>query len=663
MAASDATVGYVQCSPGSFQQGVTTTSCSLCTAGSYSDSHGAYVCTDCLAGTYSAAEGLTACSPCESGRAQSESGWSHCEDCEMGKYTSETTTKYTCALCEAGKTQPVNGSAACEPCSEGRFMNVTGSQQAECHTCQAGKVAASSGKQFCEECTSSVDFAANVGQITCEACPDHAQAYQRHQSCHCDPGFYAVPFGEDDVFRQLDEASYLIYEQNFVDSLPVDGFNPSEQLGFWCAKCPNGANCSLAGTQLSSVSAVDGFFMGLDQTGMTFFECFNPNACKSGQCAPGYQGLSCTKCTDDRILTDSFECSTCPPVGITIMFLAFFIGLFLSYLFYKVRSKRQGKASSLKSVFFKIIVSTFQINAIAYSYAFEWDGIMSGYLAAQGQISSLGLAYLEFSCLSSPPRQDFVLETVLYGIGPFLLVLAVFVGFFFHELCSSFMAAPLENKAGGACERAGKVAQETAIGATMIILFLLQPYLVTRFALLMNCVQMGEAATDLYLLEDLAVQCWASTRHVVYLITLGLPFFILYVVGTPYAVFWTLRREQKSGSLARIWEFMLSNDPASAAGGGSETSADADAGPAFDNLAKRADQQLPAEDSDPARTVAAVGSVDLEEKNRDFLNNYGFLFLGYREDMYFWEVIIMVCWSSPVPDMCISSSVLLFTFF
>ena len=71
------------------------------------------------------------------------------------------------------------------------------------------------------------------------------------------------------------------------------------------------------------------------------------------------------------------------------------------------------------------------------------------------------------------------------------------------------------------------------------MLYLLQPTLVNRFALVLSCVQMGASKQDVFLSQDLSIACWQE-QHLFYIWTLGLPLLLLYVVGVPLTVLYTL---------------------------------------------------------------------------------------------------------------------------
>jgi hypothetical protein len=114
------------------------------------------------------------------------------------------------------------------------------------------------------------------------------------KTCVCQRGYLAIPFYESDFlqFQSLDPAAYDVYLNAYVINLPLDGFNPSRDLGFWCVICPLGADCTAEGTNISTVMAISGYFEGIDGSGTTFLPCLNDACSGNGLCAQGYTGIA-----------------------------------------------------------------------------------------------------------------------------------------------------------------------------------------------------------------------------------------------------------------------------------------------------------------------------------------------------------------------------------
>jgi hypothetical protein len=221
----------------------------------------------------------------------------------------------------------------------------------------------------------------------------------------------------------------------------------------------------------------------------------------------------------------------------------------------------------VRSVYFKIVMSTLQQNAIALSYAFDWDGFSEKMLQAQGTVTSFGMAYVDFRCLNVTTGNTFVLESLFYICFPLVLVVLVFL----VALAASQKHGqdapqpelqpdpasdirPVAYRAPASVARiAGserwQSASDSSIGVGTVLLFLLQPTLVNRFALVLSCVRMGSSPDDMYLAENLDLRCWKED-HMKLLLGLGLPLLLLYVVGVPCLVLYTLC---KSENRARVF--------------------------------------------------------------------------------------------------------------
>ena len=76
--------------------------------------------------------------------------------------------------------------------------------------------------------------------------------------------------------------------------------------------------------------------------------------------------------------------------------------------------------------------------------------------------------------------------------------------------------------------------------------------LVRRFALVLSCTRLGAARDDLFLTEDLSIQCWVSSMHQMYILLLGVPLFLLYIVGIIYGAWYLLSHPNNYKHVLRI---------------------------------------------------------------------------------------------------------------
>ena len=334
--------------------------CESCMAGTYAPQPG-MSCLTCLGGTVN--EDRTSCIPCEPGHYFNTSIRS-CETCLPGSFNS-VTGQFVCEACATGHHQAASGATHCLQCTPGRALSEIGSSRNECVECTTGTMTALSGQATCQECPSSMDFQAASGQQACMSCPEHSVATSNHSACACLADFFAIPFSDPLLFKELDPEAYKLYMRTYGDQSQVDN-NPNQILGLFCAQCPVGADCQSLGTSIESVTAEAGYFQGIDGTGTMFLPCFNPDACgQFGVCTEGYTGVSCAECVEDEaVLNRMFICQTCPSTWMTVLVIASVLLLLMVYLAVKVQGKRKGKAPSSLSVLYKILMSTMQVLTI-----------------------------------------------------------------------------------------------------------------------------------------------------------------------------------------------------------------------------------------------------------------------------------------------------------
>ena len=501
---------------------------------------------------------------------------------------------------DGGASAMGNASVSYELCLKGTKSL---GEETVCVPCEAGKISVVDGADECKECNTRFEFQPENGTSFCLPCPFNAIATENHVDCTCETQHYAIPFGDYVLFESLDKGSFEIYMRSNY-SMQGGMYNPHEELGYWCVECPWGANCSQTGNHIDTILPEIGFYMGLDGTGTAFFPCFN-DACEGGQCSTGYTGSSCTTCGENLVLDQDFECQPCPSLGLSVTAIVVSLMALMGYLGYKMWAQSVQKSPSLSSVFYKIIVTTCQVNSIAAVYTFKWSEWMQRYLDLQDFLTSIGTAYFELSCFTDRASTNtFVLETVGYISFPFVVVLSTGITGYFVALRAQTrsplpgMASPLHQAYG------------SAFSAGFLTLFLMQPSLVERFSLLFACVKMGAGEDDYFFLENLEMRCYTPEHNAV-VYGLGLPLFVLYVCGIPICF---ARLLTKPSHRIMIKSVIISEE--------SQTSASLN--------------------DENSLYAAAAARLSLNSEFRTFESSFGFLFLGYKEDYFMWELCIMV---------------------
>ena len=270
----------------------------------------------------------------------------------------------------------------------------------------------------------------------------------------------------------------------------------------------------------------------------------------------------------------------------------------------------------------------------------------------QGRIAGLGVTYLKLSCFSSDPSStnSFLAETVLYILFPILVVLFTAAVQFIAIKCESkrdkgnekddlfsppsspgspsdsdnvssdavsnpgmkrYTLGKLMRQRAKHAQSGDKLAmvRSSAAGVAVITLFLLFPTLVKQFAQLFSCVQMGREDSDMFLIANLDVRCFTA-EHNILVAGLGLPLLILYVLGVPYALYKVLSSPKNRPKVSQIMDAEWLCESAKS-------------------------------DYEPSLIAAASAMDALGPDMVLFKQKYAFLFLGYKQELYLWEIVIM----------------------
>ena len=139
---------------------------------------------------------------------------------------------------------------------------------------------------------------------------------------------------------------------------------------------------------------------------------------------------------------------------------------------------------------------------------------------------------MDLQCLQNTFENTFLLDSLIYLLAPIALAIVLFISAVIYRACD-------RKHRGEGWRNVLRKAGNTATGTNILIMFLLQPILVERCALVVSCVQMGTDSIHYFMTEDLSIQCWGPT-HWLYVSTLGLAFLLLYVIGIPLFLYYQL---------------------------------------------------------------------------------------------------------------------------
>jgi hypothetical protein len=217
-------------------------------------------------GRFANETGSSTCAPCPPGRFSETTGASSCIICTAGSYSLEAAE--ICIECPKGQYQPSALQSSCFSCPDGWETvgadPITQSGASDCRICPPGKFSGDSG-EGCIQCIET-EIQPSEGETECLSCPLNSAPNLAQTECLCDPKYY------------WDEES--------------DSGTP-------CVRCPDGADCTMAGNIRFSVHTKANFFPDVSGENLKFFGCLN------GACLGGVTALNGTDPREDSYLARS----------------------------------------------------------------------------------------------------------------------------------------------------------------------------------------------------------------------------------------------------------------------------------------------------------------------------------------------------------------------
>ncbi len=243
-------------------------------------------CTQCQPGTYSP-KNKDGCYPCEKGKYQDSAGENDCSPCEKGKFQNREGQKQ-CDQCPAGQYTNITGQAECNICRMGRSTDGVGGRS-NCTVCNPGSSAPEAGAARCGECITTYTPSPFQDCLPCwgNAVPRSiidtnvtATDISGMNTCVCRNNYLLV---HPDRFDLMSDEQRQGMEDEMKEQLDRwKSNNPNLTWTPLCFACSDGAACEDAGTTLENVQAKAGWSRGLGREGMyRFYRCPNPKACEA----------------------------------------------------------------------------------------------------------------------------------------------------------------------------------------------------------------------------------------------------------------------------------------------------------------------------------------------------------------------------------------------
>lgn len=438
-------------------------------------------CSSCPAGSFFD-PALRQCQPCVAGTFSPSEGRVLCTPCSPGTASSANAT--ACTACAPGTFTPGPGLSRCQPCAPGTFLSLQGASS--CRPCEAGTRA----------------FAA--GLAACTLCPVRSSSNGTH--CLCDAGTYDVS-----------------------PVATAAGADPQ------CQSCPEGADCSVSGLQVSAALAQDGYWRGEASSvqAATFYKCPIPKSCTQGGCAAGYTGVACASCAQGFHKFNGDRCIACPRRGlmwlvffalvvVQVLVVAFLVFLSLraadrEHIFTTVTGTKALVHASQIPTLFKIFLNYIQLLAIASQFDLDWPPDLVRVLTFVGKLSTLGIGASSLECELAFGFFDQARLQMIVPVAGAGLAAVIWLGLTYRkarslaEVEASRGSGSLATRAlaGVWTNRSYFVAGFTS--TLLIVLFVSHPHQIMLGFKMLTCERIDGV---LRLRADLETVCWSSSRHI-----------------------------------------------------------------------------------------------------------------------------------------------------
>jgi hypothetical protein len=357
-------------------------------------------------------------------------------------------------------------------------------------------------------------------------------------------------------------------------------------LANWkCDACPVGASCT-AKTPWNGVVALFGYYRNPSDTiPTTFKKCLFAGAClgapnldfqnkyydhtKTIDLAKRTIGNVTEGCNSDygfqletnnntnrlcHACAHSFrragrnECKSCPEDGVNwvLIVVGALIAVALLVVVVSMTIAEAGNTLLSESIQ-KCVLNYFQVAQLFGGLPLRWPHAMQGYFEFQGVFSTVGQHLVNPDCIASkvPAAELFYGKQIAFLIVPSLMILIVYSFWKGYAMKTKQLWQRAKNQRNTV--RTVVTIKDKFVVTVCALLYLFYPTLCLFAFSLFTCINV---AGKNYLLADLSEECYAE-RHTAYVLAIGLPQLLLFVVGLPTAgLFFMIRNRERLDTTA-----------------------------------------------------------------------------------------------------------------
>ena len=576
------------CPPGKYGEGdglVNIQECFDCPKGRYSNTSGNInmeLCVGCMTGKYNINTGsatIINCLSCPPGKFNEEEQSDRCVDCSPGFFSVGNSIK--CNLCEKGQYSLNEGNTkftTCVNCPAGTYTDFDGADSEEnCISCVAGlwnNNMGSISKSACKFCPSGF-YSENEKSITdndckicksgkfskfqgsssinnCLDCPAGFFSDGAGPSCtSCSPGMYSSTMGVVECLSCL-EGRYSSEEGRIIcntcrqnsetifDKTECICSKGSYSANDSCITCPDDFTCK-KGSTIETLSIRKNYWRD-SPTSIKTYKCLNLIACDGGVinnttndlCSEGHVGPLCSICVDGWAKDDGIclICSKNINRSLSLTIIIPIVCVMIIMFLIKTANPSNNKKEEVNGVV-KIFMNYAQVFSLASSFQINWPSLIKYLFERAKELSSPRVSFYSSDCVIGWGYYD---KFIIYLTLPLLYIVAVTIIIALISVCFSLKQSKIIEKLSNEEKLLYKKTKPTC--KTFFIAWEKTAIVVGTFLSwptiiekTLDIMNCERIGNNYYLIKDMSVECYNET-HYLYLI-IGYIALGIYGIGIP----------------------------------------------------------------------------------------------------------------------------------
>ena len=430
----------IECIPGKYSNTIGASSCLSCVSGKYSSTTGSSTCITCNKGTISNMSASN-CILCPEGRYSEHKGMSFCKKCSPGKFSTTigAININTCINCYNGLISE-SGSSICKKCNAGEFKSGANS----CNKCPKGRYGSIDGLEDLNRCTQCPKgkYSSSIGATNdsvCIECPigkyNNLKGQTNILNCiNCEAGKYSITRGNPSDSNCINCNLNALSNKDNTDCFCDNGYYEIEQNGHSiCKICPEQATC-IKNTTIKTLKIKPGYWRH-SLTTVDIRECFIDNACIGGIsnnnlddiCYKGHKGPYCDICLDNYAKSTDDLCAECPKEqeGLNIFITVLVISIILCVVsFLIITANPSGNQVDLVSGIAKVLTNYLQVFSLAKEFDVKWPSLLKIFYSTSNKAANPSIQFYSSDCSIN---FDYYQIFIMYNVLPICFIIVTMI--------------------------------------------------------------------------------------------------------------------------------------------------------------------------------------------------------------------------------------------